>query len=74
VDRQAGLAIDTMAGLDHVVLDVATYSVLRAEQRSQLNVSMFVQQVRCMMKTVIDRRLVADQPNTRTSNSRRIFK
>ena len=74
MDRQTGLAIDAVTGLDHVVLDVATYSVLWAKQRSQSNVSMLVQQVRSVAIPVIDRRLIADQSDTRASQGRIVFK
>jgi hypothetical protein len=63
MNGQAGFAIDAVAGLDHVVLDVAAYSVLRTKQRCQLNVSMLVQQVGGVTKSVIDRRLITNQPN-----------
>jgi hypothetical protein len=73
MDRETRLAIDTVPSLNHVVLNVATYSVLWTEERSQLNVSMFVQQVRSMTKAMVNRRLITDQPHPRTLNSRMPF-
>jgi hypothetical protein len=74
MDWQASLSIDTVSGLDHVVLNVATNSVLRTKQRFQLNAIMLMQQIRSVVKPVIDRCLIADQSNARTANPRTVFK
>jgi hypothetical protein len=45
MDRQARFAIDAMTGFDHVVLNVAAYSVLWTKQGAQLDLWMFVEQI-----------------------------
>jgi hypothetical protein len=70
MNRQARLSIDTVTSLDHVVLNVTAYSVLGTEERSQLNVVMLMQQVRRMTKPMIHGRLITDQPDPLTSNTR----
>src|SRR6185369_7607911 len=54
MDGQAGLSIDTVPGLDHVVLNVATYSVLRTKQRAHVNPRMLMQKIRSMAIAVVD--------------------
>jgi hypothetical protein len=54
MDRQTRFAIDAMTGFDHVVLDVAAYSVLWAKQGSQLDLWMFVEQISGVTIGVID--------------------
>jgi hypothetical protein len=62
-----------VTGLDHVVLDVAANSVLRAKQSSQLDLWVFVDEIGSVTIRVIDGCLIADQPNARVSKCRMAF-
>jgi hypothetical protein len=42
MNRQSGLAIDTMPGLDHIVLNIASYSMLWAKERTQVDIRMLM--------------------------------
>src|SRR5207237_10417217 len=61
MNRHAGLSVNHVSRLNHVVLHVAANAVLRTEQRNQFNVRMLVEQIGCMAKIMIDRGLIAYQ-------------
>ena len=73
IDRQSSLSIGRVRCLNHVVLNIAANSMLRAEQRGQVDVWMFVKQVGRMTKTMIDRGLVTHQGNPPAANQIELF-
>ena len=64
IRRQASLAIGRVTGLDHIVLYVPADAVLWTKQRRDIDVRMFVKQVRDVAKAVIDRCLITNQTDT----------
>src|SRR4030095_10524124 len=66
INRHAGFAIHGVICLDHIVLDIATNSVLRTKQSLQINIGMFVEEIGCMLIAMTDRGLIANQPDTRS--------
>jgi hypothetical protein len=54
MNGQTGFAIDAVACFDHVVLHVAANTVLRTEQRAQIDPRVTVQQVRGVTIRMID--------------------
>ena len=54
-----------MVRLDHIVLHVTPYAVLRTKERREIDVRMLVKQIRDVPKTVIDRRLITNQTDPR---------
>src|SRR5688500_7248348 len=67
MDGQAGNAIDGMRRLDHVVLHVATNSMLRTEQGREVYFGMSKEQIRCVSKVVIHRCLIANYADPRAA-------
>jgi hypothetical protein len=61
---QSCLSVSAVPGLDHVVLHITPDSVLRTKQGAQFDVRMLVQEIRGVSIRMIDRRLIANQPNT----------
>jgi archaeosine-15-forming tRNA-guanine transglycosylase len=53
--------------LDHVVLNVAAYAVLRPEEGLQVYTFKGAQYIRGMSEIVIHRRLIADESDARTA-------
>jgi hypothetical protein len=53
--------------LDHVVLHITAYSMLRPEERAQIYATMLMKKVSRMPQFMINRRLIADEANARTT-------
>jgi hypothetical protein len=56
-----------MLRLDHVVLYVASYSVLRSKQRGELDVGVLVKEIGDVTQIVVDGRLITNQTNARAA-------
>jgi hypothetical protein len=73
MDGQAGFAIELVTRIRSCCPARRRESVLGAEQSSQFDVRVFVDQVRRVTIGVIDGGLVADQSNARASNGGMAF-
>jgi hypothetical protein len=52
-----------VTGFDHVVLNVASYTVLRTKQGAKVNRSMLVKEIGGVTKLMVNRSLIANQTN-----------
>jgi hypothetical protein len=55
-----------MRSLNHIILHVAAYPMLRAKKRSQLEILPLVKEISHVPQIVIHRSLIADEPHPRT--------
>jgi hypothetical protein len=65
INRNVRVSIDGVGRLDHVVLNVAANSVLRSEERSEIDLRMIEEEIGGVMEAVIDGSLVTDESHAR---------
>jgi hypothetical protein len=59
--------VNCVRRLDHIILHVAAYSVLRTEERRQTDSLPLMKKIRNVLEIMIHRCLIADESDARTT-------